>query len=364
MHRQHHDGPPRPALLFLFLLSAGLLVQACGGGNPNDPGGNSLGHVIIAPNGMTLSLGGQGNLTADATDTTGAVLPGSAVTWSSLNPSVAAVDDTGRVSGLSVGTTRVLASAQGRADTVTVVVVDLPCNAIEMVPTWHANLTYFYEDRGRVDPSADVQVIHQATIASTLALVGPPAGGIVEWAGELVPGMAPAGFVPDTAVSMSEISNDTTSDPTIFSQIQGDGPPIPTPGVDGFRLSVNLSSCTFQFVAAPSVHAVLTIEEHAVHTLPGPDEGIRTFNQDFPLGLLQDGVEPLGDWRSTHLGPWPAYWSWPSYSVLYIPVGKNAYVPSGDFGQTLFGSPPSSAGREAGSHGRTDVYYEIAPQFP
>jgi hypothetical protein len=338
-------------------------LSACGGG-PSGPGGGGAGSVSIAPNGLTLSVGGEGNLTADARDGSGATLPASAVTWSSLNTAVASVDTDGTVSGNNVGTTRVLATAAGASDSVTVVVTDLACNSIELVPQWHANLVLVYSDHGPVQPSADVHVQHLAQVAATLTLTGPPVGGFVEWTGELVHGLDVSDEVADTAVAIHEESSDMISDPTILVKLEGAGEPVPTPGVDGLRLRVDLASCTFQFIAAPSVHATLTITEHAVHTLPGPDEGTRTFEQDIPLGLLQDAFWPLGDWRTVQLGAWPAYRSFDSYSVLYVPLNTRAYIPSGEFGQTLFGFPPSPAPRDQIFEGRADAIYKFVPQLP
>ncbi len=358
MHRDHDPRFSSPGGLGPVLLLITLGLSSCGPG-PNGPA--SGGRVTIAPNGLTLSLGGTGTLTADARDAAGASLSGTEVTWSSLNASVASVDSTGGVTGNSIGSARVRASAAGAADTVVVLVVDQPCNAIETIQAWHVHLNMWYSDHGPVDPSATVTTSHIVALGATLAPTGPPVGGVVEWTGEFFPSIYAGGSMADTAVQIHEQSEDLISDPTIVATLDGAGPPVPTPGVDGFRLRVNLNNCTFQFFAAPSVHATLSVTEHAVNTLPGPDEGTRTFDMDIPLGLLQDGIEPLGDWRAHPMGPWPVYWSWDSYATLYAPAGQNAYIPSGEFGQLLFGIPPRSGPRGGAlGHGRADVYYWIS----
>lgn len=168
----------------------------------------------------------------------------------------------------------------------------------------------------------------------------------------------------DTAVHVDEESSDLISDPTIVATLQGDGNPVSTPGVDGMRLRVDLSSCTYKFITAPSVHATLSVTEHAVNTLPGPEEGTRSFDMDIPLGLLQSRFNPLGNWRADSLGHWPGISSFPSYSTLYTPANANSYTPSGEFGQLLFGDPPSSAPRPDHNKGDADVLSRFVPEWP
>ncbi len=358
--RNHHRA--------LGLLLVALTLFACGGGNPSGPGSGAGGSVSIAPEGLTLPVGGLGGLTADARDSTGTPLPASAVTWSSLDSHIASVDTNGTVTGESVGTTQVLASTGAEADTVPVSVVDSACNGIAAVHEWQAKLKVVYTDYSDVDavpPHGNVTVLHAASVASTLALMGPGFGGTLEWSGALVPGPDQDDILRTPSVTIDENAWDSISDPIETASLKGEGPPVATAGVAGFTLSVDLSSCKYQFTAAPSVHATVTVTEHAVLTLPGPDEGTRSFEQDFPLGLIQESATPLGAWRTLGLGPWPNYWSFPSYSVLYAPVGQVAYIPYGEFAQMLFGSPPSPAPRGVTElRGRADVFYKIVPTLP
>ena len=369
MRTHCYDGTrlSAPLRLGLVLLSVSVFA-ACGGGNPSGPGSGAGGSVSIAPEGLTLPVGGLGSLTADARDASGTALPASAVTWSSLNPQIASVDTNGSVTGTSVGTTQVLASAGGEADTVPVSVVDSACDGIAAVREWQVKLKIVYSDYSDVDavpPHGNVNVLHVARVASTLTLVGPGFGGTLEWTGALVPGPDQDDILRTPSVEIVENAWDSISDPIETASLKGQGPPVPTAGVDGFSLRVDPSSCTYQYFAAPSVHATVTVTEHAVLTLPGPDEGTRSFEQDFPLGLIQERVTPLGSWRTVGLGRWPDYGSYDSYSVAYVPVGQRAYIPSGEFAQTLFGFPPSPAPRgETELRGRADVFYQIVPTLP
>ncbi len=107
--------------------SALLLFAACSGGGSStepDPQPNPTAALVtIDPRGLTLPVGGRGQLTASVRDAAGNPMSGVAVTWSSRNPPIASVN-AGTVDGNAVGVTQVIASAGSRADTVAVIVVD------------------------------------------------------------------------------------------------------------------------------------------------------------------------------------------------------------------------------------------------
>jgi hypothetical protein len=85
----------------------------------------------------------------DLTDTTraanGAVLTGRTVTYSSMNGAVATVTPQGRIRAQSAGTTRIIASAEGKADTANITVV-VPYVLFEVnnqaLPTTQFGLTF------------------------------------------------------------------------------------------------------------------------------------------------------------------------------------------------------------------------------
>jgi uncharacterized protein YjdB len=73
--------------------------------------------VSLAP---TSVLPGQSvQATAQAVDAAGAPLPGREISWSSSNNAVASVSSTGLVTALSVGTTNIVATSEGRSGQVT-----------------------------------------------------------------------------------------------------------------------------------------------------------------------------------------------------------------------------------------------------
>ena len=80
--------------------------------------------MVIAPRGLTLPIGGQGQLNATANDAAGAAMTGVTIGWTTQSPSIASVSTTGVVSGNAAGQTTAIASAQGKADTVNILVVN------------------------------------------------------------------------------------------------------------------------------------------------------------------------------------------------------------------------------------------------
>lgn len=71
---------------------------------------------------QTITVGTTLKLSASAKSGSGQPLTGRAITWRSTIPSVASVDSTGLVTGLSVGSTLIIAAAESAADTTRVTV--------------------------------------------------------------------------------------------------------------------------------------------------------------------------------------------------------------------------------------------------
>jgi Bacterial Ig-like domain (group 2) len=90
-----------------------LLASSCGDSTAPQLGSPAL--VIVAPSTISVAAGEQRQLTAEVRDASGGVIADAAVTWTSTNPAAAAVDGSGRVSGVAVGTAEIIASADGVA---------------------------------------------------------------------------------------------------------------------------------------------------------------------------------------------------------------------------------------------------------
>jgi hypothetical protein len=110
-----------------------MILAACSG--DTGPAPPSVASVVISPDGLTLTVGGFGQLNAVAVDADQAVVSGVSITWSTANPAIASVAGPGTVTGHAVGQTLAIATAGDKADTVLVVVVDQLVLAVQPADT-------------------------------------------------------------------------------------------------------------------------------------------------------------------------------------------------------------------------------------
>ncbi|HEU0298180.1 MAG TPA: Ig-like domain-containing protein [Longimicrobium sp.] len=109
-------------LLPAFLLAA-LAAAACD--SPSGGGGGSpdIARVFVTPSESTLNAGETVQLSAQARDGDNGVVSGAQFQWASLEQDVATVTQTGLVTGIKTGSARIVATADGKADTATVNVI-------------------------------------------------------------------------------------------------------------------------------------------------------------------------------------------------------------------------------------------------
>jgi Bacterial Ig-like domain (group 2) len=114
------------------LACALLGLAGCNNDCPNCPG--QLAEVRVSPGSASVLPGKVVQLTALGLDAKSRLLTLSGVSWSSLDAAVATVDDSGKVSGLTVGTARIVATAQGKADTGSIMVVTTSTFSAQVYP--------------------------------------------------------------------------------------------------------------------------------------------------------------------------------------------------------------------------------------
>ncbi len=90
--------------------------------------------VNVTPSGSTIKVGETVHLVAQTLDAAGAVLTGRTVTWSSSNTDVATVDNTGVVTGVSVGGSVITATSEGKSGTAAVAVNAVVAASITVAP--------------------------------------------------------------------------------------------------------------------------------------------------------------------------------------------------------------------------------------
>ncbi len=129
-----------------LVAGAGLLA-ACGGGDGGEgitdppPGQPAVAEVVVTPTPVTLGVAHSFQLRAETRAADGAVLTGRAITWTSSDESVAAIDPasgaTTTVTGRAPGSATITATSEGEQGTATVTVIaqgENPIAAIVVTP--------------------------------------------------------------------------------------------------------------------------------------------------------------------------------------------------------------------------------------
>src|SRR5205807_1567418 len=91
--------------------------------------------VGVSPASVSVSVGSTQQLSAVARDASGNVLPGRTVTWTTSDGTVAAVDGTGLVTSIALGTATITATSEGQAGTATVTVSSVPVASVLVAPS-------------------------------------------------------------------------------------------------------------------------------------------------------------------------------------------------------------------------------------
>lgn len=78
--------------------------------------------VTITPNPADVGMGASAQLNTTVRTTAGTVVTGRAIAWRSLDSSIVTVDSTGTIRGAAIGTSRVVATVEGKSDSATVTV--------------------------------------------------------------------------------------------------------------------------------------------------------------------------------------------------------------------------------------------------
>jgi photosystem II stability/assembly factor-like uncharacterized protein len=103
----------------LSALIAVSLVSGCSTNNPVTPviPLPPLSAVVVTPPTDTVQVGQNSQFSAAALDTLGALVGNASFSWSTTSPTVATVNQTGRVTGVSEGVAQIIAEAGGKRDT-------------------------------------------------------------------------------------------------------------------------------------------------------------------------------------------------------------------------------------------------------
>ncbi len=105
-----------------LILAAIFASSACDATTSAQPGDEVVGAVQVTPTDVTVGVGQIQQLSAAVFSTSNRVIANAPVTWSTSNPSIVAVNQSGRVEGLSAGSASVTAASGGKSGTASVTV--------------------------------------------------------------------------------------------------------------------------------------------------------------------------------------------------------------------------------------------------
>ena len=122
----------RYAWTYLLAAFAGV-VLSCDKG-VLDPGPSGVARVELTPSEATIQVGTTLQITPKVMDGSGGVLQGRNVVWVSENEAIATVSESGVVTGVAAGTTRVGANVEGASAVLTITVTDRPVASVTVTP--------------------------------------------------------------------------------------------------------------------------------------------------------------------------------------------------------------------------------------
>ena len=116
-----------------------VLLAACGGDSdaPSDPGNGGpkpVASVSITPATASVVVGKTTQLAATAKDAAGNVLTGRPIAWTTSATAVATVDANGIVTAVSIGTSNIIATSEGKTAQAAITVTPVPVASVTVSP--------------------------------------------------------------------------------------------------------------------------------------------------------------------------------------------------------------------------------------
>ena len=117
-----------------LLLAVTYLLVLVSCDNPVSPDGGLVGGIEVAPASLTMEVGVALSVTARVVDASGARLSNARLYWSTENPAIATVSQSGNVVAVASGATRLAVSSRGVSAIVPVTVAALPVAVVRVTP--------------------------------------------------------------------------------------------------------------------------------------------------------------------------------------------------------------------------------------
>ncbi len=131
-----HSARTTAAALSCVLAWCFVALTSCK--STSDPGNTpvvSVLSVLVTPLAVTLETGASNTVAATVYSSTGGILTGRVVTWSSTNTAVATITSAGVVTGVSAGVTTIRATVDNKSGTATVTVSSPAVSTVQITPS-------------------------------------------------------------------------------------------------------------------------------------------------------------------------------------------------------------------------------------
>jgi hypothetical protein len=288
-------------------IGATLGSAACDDSTGPDTSRN-IASVVVTPDTRSFTaINDSARLSAEARNPVGGTISGITFTWSSLESSIASVDQTGMVKARAVGTARIVATASGRSDTATITVAQTAAhlvltpeadtiNAIGDVVTFTAVVT----DANNV-PLTNPTITWSTTTPSVVSVVGGNVTSTAVGSGAVI---ATSGSAADTAVVLSrQIAATLTVTPSPVAVMVGETQQLTAAAADSNGVALPASAVTWtsasQAIATVSTSGLVRGESAGATTVTAAAPGR---SMDVPV-TVQPGA-PTGplSWSVAHRG--------------------------------------------------------------
>ena len=235
----------------------------------------------VVPPTASIDVGASMAYSVIARDVTGAIVPAPPVTWSSSQPNVASIGQTGQAQGLANGTTQIGATSGGLVALPATLNVGSPsagpCDDIASIEIFRITMDLDWARTGTISGNRSISAEHHIRVATDLTRVSAVSEAI--WEGP--PGGTAA--VADSDTNLNGNPPTTTrwdGQGQIASQAAG-GIPLRGP-----TLNVELATCTYYIETSPWIQMTIT------------EPSGSTSSAVLPVGTIWTERRVLGQWRA------------------------------------------------------------------
>lgn len=235
--------------LSALLVAAMLAAVACDDSVGPDTS-RDVASVVVTPDARAFTaINDSARLSAEARNPSGGTISGTTFVWSSLENSIASVDQTGMVKARAVGTARIVVSASGKADTATITVTQTPTRLVLTPEADTINAIGDVVAFTAVVTDANSVALTNPTITwstTTPAVVSAAGGNVTSLAIGNAVVIATSGTVADTVAVLSrQIAATLTVTPSPLTVMVGETQQLTPTAADSNGVAIPASAITW-----------------------------------------------------------------------------------------------------------------------